>query len=67
MKAIASLGDLKPANGDQEVGINIIRQAIQAPARQIAINAGDEGAVIVGKLMESKDAKRRIATLRQAL
>ena len=57
VKAIASLDGLKPANGDQEVGINIIRQAIQAPARQIAINAGDEGAVIVGKLMESKDAK----------
>ena len=57
VKAIASLDGLKPANGDQDVGINIIRQAIQAPARQIAINAGDEGAVIVGKLMESKDAK----------
>ena len=57
VKAIASLDGLKPVNGDQEVGINIIRQAIQAPARQIAINAGDEGAVIVGKLMESKDAK----------
>ena len=57
VKAIASLEGLKPANGDQEVGINIIRQAIQAPARQIAIKAGDEGAVIVGKLMESKDAK----------
>ncbi|MEC7191798.1 MAG: chaperonin GroEL, partial [Pseudomonadota bacterium] len=57
VKAIASLDGLKPVNGDQDVGINIIRQAIQAPARQIAINAGDEGAVIVGKLMESKDAK----------
>ena len=57
VNAISSLDGLKPANGDQDVGINIIRQAIQAPARQIAINAGDEGAVIVGKLMESKDSK----------
>ena len=57
VKAISSLDGLKPANSDQEVGINIIRQAIQAPARQIAVNAGDEGAVIVGKLMENKDAK----------
>jgi chaperonin GroEL len=38
------------------VGIEIIRRAIQAPARQIAINAGADGSVIVGKLMESTDA-----------
>ena len=56
VKAISSLDSLKPANNDQEVGINIIRQAIQAPARQISVNAGDEGAVVVGKLMEAKDA-----------
>ena len=56
VKAIPGLDGLKPANNDQEVGINIIRQAIQAPARQIAMNAGDEGAVVVGKLMEATDA-----------
>ena len=56
VKAIPSLDGLKPANNDQEVGINIIRQAIQAPARQISMNAGDEGAVVVGKLMETTDA-----------
>ncbi len=56
VKAISSLDGLKPVNNDQEVGINIIRQAIQAPARQIAVNAGDEGAVVVGKLMEATDA-----------
>ncbi len=55
VKSIAVLDSLKPANGDQEVGVNIIRQALQAPARQIVNNAGDEGSVIVGKLMESKD------------
>ena len=56
VKAIPSLDGLKPANNDQEVGINIIRQAIQAPARQISMNAGDEGAVVVGRLMETTDA-----------
>ena len=56
VKAIPTLDGLKPANSDQEVGINIIRQAIQAPARQISMNAGDEGAVVVGKLMETTDA-----------
>ena len=55
VKSIASLDKLKFANKDQEVGINIIRQALQAPARQIANNAGDEGSVIVGKLLETKD------------
>ncbi len=49
------LDTLKPENEDQKVGINIIRKAIQAPIRQIAENAGVDGAVIVGKLLESKD------------
>ncbi|MBQ8870984.1 MAG: chaperonin GroEL [Alphaproteobacteria bacterium] len=49
------LDDLNPQNEDQKAGINIIRKAIQAPIRQIAENAGVDGAVIVGKLLESKD------------
>lgn len=49
------LDTLKPDNEDQKVGINIIRKAIQAPIRQIAENAGVDGAVIVGKLLESND------------
>ena len=49
------LDGLKPANRDQEVGIEIVCSALQAPARNIAANAGAEGAVIVGKLLESKD------------
>lgn len=53
--AIKSLAKLEGANSDQNVGIDIIRRAIQAPARQIAENAGADGAVIAGKLMESKD------------
>ena len=56
VRASAVLDGLKTANSDQEVGINIVRRALQAPARNIAENAGAEGSVIVGKLMESKDA-----------
>jgi len=55
VRATASLEALKPANRDQEVGIEIVRRAIQAPARHIAENAGAEGSVIVGKLLEGKD------------
>ena len=55
VKSIASLDGLKAENGDQEVGVNIVRRALQAPARQIANNAGADGAVIVGKLMEGTE------------
>ena len=53
--ATKALDSLKPSNDDQKVGINIIRKALQAPIRQIAENAGVDGAVVVGKLLESKD------------
>ena len=53
--AVKALESLKSANEDQKIGINIVRKAIQVPARQIADNAGEDGAVIVGKMMESKD------------
>ena len=55
VKSISSLDKLKPANRDQEVGVEIVRRALQSPARNIAENAGAEGSVIVGKLLESKD------------
>jgi len=56
VRAVKALDGLKPENDDQRVGVDIIRRAIQWPARQIAINAGADGSVIVGKLMESDDA-----------
>jgi len=56
VKAVAALDKLKPANGDQEVGVRIIRRALESPARQIANNAGADGSVIVGKLLEEKAA-----------
>jgi len=44
----------KGKNPDQEAGINIVRRALQAPIRQIAENAGDEGSIVVGKIIDSK-------------
>ncbi|MBB4284642.1 chaperonin GroEL [Roseospira goensis] len=46
------LADLKGANPDQQAGIDIVRRALQWPVRQIAENAGADGAVVAGKLME---------------
>ena len=46
----------KGANHDQQVGIDIVRRALQAPVRQIARNAGYDGAVVAGKMLEQKDA-----------
>jgi len=53
--ATKALEALKGDNNDQQVGIDIIRRAIQAPVRQIAENAGAEGSVVVGKLLDQKD------------
>ena len=53
--ATKSLSKLKSNNPDQEAGINIIRRALEAPLRQIAENAGVDGAVVAGKIRESKD------------
>ncbi|GAB4576674.1 MAG: chaperonin GroEL [Rhodothalassiaceae bacterium] len=50
-----ALDALKPANADQQKGIDIVRRALEAPVRQIAENAGLDGAVVAGKLRESKD------------
>jgi chaperonin GroEL len=54
--AIRALDKLTPANPDQKVGIDIVRKALSWPARQIAENSGADGSIIVGKLLESKDA-----------
>ena len=53
LRAVKALETLKPENDDQKVGINIVRKALQAPARQIAANAGEDGSVIVGKILEN--------------
>ena len=53
--ATKALENVKTDNQDQNVGIDIILRALQAPLRQIAENAGVDGAVVAGKLLESKD------------
>ncbi|QFT76824.1 chaperonin GroEL [Erythrobacter sp. THAF29] len=55
LRALKSLENLKAANDDQQSGIDIVRRALRAPARQIAENAGEDGAYIVGKLLEGDD------------
>ena len=53
--ATKALAKLEGDNDDQNVGVNIVRRAIQGPVRQIAENAGFDGAVVAGKLLEQKD------------
>jgi len=56
VQASKALDGLKGANSDQEAGIAIVRRALEAPLRQIAENAGVDGAVVAGKIRESSDA-----------
>ncbi|MEO0328919.1 MAG: chaperonin GroEL [Pseudomonadota bacterium] len=53
LKASAVISS-KGENPDQEAGVNIVRRALQSPIRQIAENAGDEGSIVVGKVLEGK-------------
>ena len=53
LRAIDALKRVKVGNEDQKHGIDIVRKALSAPARQIAINAGEDGSVIVGKILEN--------------
>jgi chaperonin GroEL len=53
LRAIKALDALNVENDDQKVGINIVKKALQAPARQIFTNAGEDGSVIVGKILEN--------------
>src|SRR5262249_10526688 len=55
MRSLKALDGLKGGNDDQKVGINIVRRALQAPARQIAENAGEDGAVVAGKILDKGD------------
>jgi len=53
LRAVKALARVKPDNDDQRTGVEIVKKAIQAPARQIALNAGEDGSVIVGKILEN--------------
>src|SRR6202030_942410 len=52
LRAVKALARLKTHNDDQKTGIEIVKKAITWPARQIAINSGEDGAVVVGKILE---------------
>jgi chaperonin GroEL len=54
LRCLPALGKLKLGD-DEAVGVNIVKRALEEPLRQIALNAGHEGAVIVGRVRESKD------------
>jgi chaperonin GroEL len=56
LRAQKALDKLSPANEDQKVGIGIVRKALQSPLRQIAENSGEEGSVVVGKVLEKSEA-----------
>jgi chaperonin GroEL len=56
LKASKILDGFKGDNDDQEAGVAIVRRALQAPIRQIAENAGVEGSIVVGKVLENKSA-----------
>ena len=53
LRALKALDSIKTANADQNAGVDIERRAIQVPARQIVQNAGEDGSLVVGKLLEN--------------
>jgi chaperonin GroEL len=53
LRAVEGLKRVKTANEDQKHGVEIVRKALSWPARQIAINSGDDGSVVVGKILEN--------------
>ncbi|MEZ5787139.1 MAG: chaperonin GroEL [Xanthobacteraceae bacterium] len=55
LRAIKAVDKVKTDNEDQKHGVEIVRKALSWPARQIAINAGEDGSVIVGKILENDD------------
>src|SRR5438067_108644 len=54
LRASEALKGLRTKNDDQKTGVEIVRKALSWPARQIAINAGEDGSVIIGKILENK-------------
>ena len=54
LRAKAAIGKLSDDNADIQAGINIVLKALEAPIRQIAENAGVEGSIVVGKVLENK-------------
>jgi chaperonin GroEL len=55
LRSLKALSAVTPTNEDQRTGVEIVRRALQVPARQIVVNAGADGSVIIGKLLENKN------------
>jgi chaperonin GroEL len=55
LRALKALDGVKTANADRKAGVDIVRRAVQVPARQIVQNAGEDGSLVVGKLLENDD------------
>jgi chaperonin GroEL len=53
LRSVKALGRLKAENDDQKTGIDIVRKALSTPARQIAVNAGEDGSIVVGKISDN--------------
>jgi chaperonin GroEL len=53
LRSVKALGRLKAENDDQKTGIDIVRKALSTPARQIAVNAGEDGSIVVGKISDT--------------
>ena len=56
LRCVSALDHLKGIPAEQQVGINIVKRALEEPLRTIASNAGFEGAIVIGKVREAKDA-----------
>ena len=54
LRSVEALKRVRTGNEDQKHGVEIVRKAIQTPARQIAINAGEDGSVVVGKILDKE-------------
>ncbi|MCZ6686679.1 MAG: chaperonin GroEL, partial [Gammaproteobacteria bacterium] len=54
LRAVSAIGKLKGENPDQDMGINIMRRAVEEPLRQIVANAGEEASVVLQKVAEGK-------------
>ena len=55
LRAQSALGDLESAGEDEQIGVNILNRALESPIRQIAVNAGAEGSIVVAKVREGQD------------
>src|SRR6185312_14045332 len=54
LRASEGLRKLRAGNDDQKTGIEIVRKALSTPARQIALNAGEDGSIVVGKISDNE-------------